>query len=87
MRKESRELLLSALFGLGLMLIGVVVGVIVWRVVVFFTVDCVEIATGTQVECGDLRRSTVFIPAMFAVPLVPIAVLLMAPWAIHRGRA
>ena len=60
-------------------------GIVGWRVWAQLTVECGD-HTRPWVDCGGLARSTVGVPIMFGIPLVPVGLLLVLPWFINRTR-
>lgn len=60
--------------------------VVTWRVALLFVVECSQFAEGNQVDCEDLYRSTVVVPIIFAIPLVPLGIVLVTPWLLERRR-
>lgn len=83
--RSKRPAFCRALFFLGCIPIGLMVIVIGWRWWLQLTLECGD-HTEPWVDCGALGRSTIVVPIMFGIPLVPLGVVLVLPWLISRRR-
>lgn len=84
--RSSRPTPRKMLFFLGCIVWLALLCVVIWRVALLFTIDCSQFADGTEVDCGDLYRSTVVVPIIFAIPLVPLGTVLVSPWLLDKRR-